>query len=321
MSRNMDARMGSVRNVRRHLLCLPLIVLSSCAGAHAPQAGLPAVAGATFRDLPWAPEMAVIPPGSFLLGSPEAETEREGRTAALAAAEHPQRRVRFDAAFAVGRTDVTVAEFTRFLQQAHRAVPTACTVDLRGVWRTNMPGYSVLRPGYAQQSDFPAACVSWGDANDYAQWLSQQTGHHYRLLHEAEWEYAARGGTTTARWWGDGREGLCRHANGADLSFDRVIPGDPSVNRSCDDGYAFASPVHAFPPNPFGLYDMLGNLWQWTADCFSAGPGGDCARRAIRGGSWHNYPVALRVANRFALPPGLRSSSIGFRVMRTGDGS
>ncbi len=310
------SRMTKLRYAWRRPGSLLLAALSGCTVGPAQRGAWPVQAGGTFRDLPWTPEMVVVPAGAFLMGSTDAETTREGRAPALAAAEHPQRRVRFDAPFAVGRTDVTVAEYGAFLAQTHRAVPAACTVDLGGIWRVDQPGYSVLRPGYAQQPDFPAACVSWDDAQAYTRFLSQRTGQRYRLLHEAEWEYAARGGTETARWWGDGRAGLCRHANGADRSFDKAMPGDKEANRQCDDGYAFASPVHAFPPNPFGLYDMIGNLWQWTEDCVAAEPGGRCARRAIRGGSWHNYPVALRAANRFALPPAMRSSSLGFRVMR-----
>jgi formylglycine-generating enzyme required for sulfatase activity len=169
------------------------------------------------------------------------------------------------------------------------------------------------------------------DAEAYLQWLSALTGHRYRLLREAEWEHAARAGTSTGRWWGDDRGTLCRHANGADRSYDRFRPGEPAVNRECDDGYVFTNPVDAFPANPFGLHDMLGNLWQWTADCFvenyDAAPAdaaqpvldGDCSRRVIRGGSWHNYPDALRSAARFALPVTMRSSSIGFRVARLPD--
>jgi formylglycine-generating enzyme required for sulfatase activity len=103
------------------------------------------------------------------------------------------------------------------------------------------------------------------------------------------------------------------------------------VNRSCDDGFAFASPVGSFPPNPFGLYDMLGNVWEWTDDCFLANyqnastdisaevKDGDCRVRDIRGGSWHNYPNVLRAAIRYSLPVGMRSSSLGFRVARMPD--
>ena len=181
----------------------------------------------------------------------------------------------------------------------------------------NLRGYSDL----VYQKEIP-------DAEAYVAWLTKSTGHEYRLLHEAEWEYAARAGTAESRWGGDDPAALCRFANGADLSYDKARPGEPNTNKTCDDGYVFTNPVNAMPANPWGLHDMLGNLWQWTADCFtpkySAGPsvatvaiaGGDCTQRVVRGGSWHNYPDALRSAARFALPNTLRSSSIGFRVLR-----
>ena len=154
--------------------------------------------------------------------------------------------------------------------------------------------------------------------------MTARTGHRYRLLHEAEWEYAARAGTTASRWWGDEHKAICAHANGADQSYDRAYPGDAKSNVSCDDGFVQSSPVDAFPANPFGLHDMIGNVWQWTADCFVADPaasleGADCTRRAIRGGSWHNFPDALRAAARFWLPRDLRSSSVGFRIVRLPD--
>jgi formylglycine-generating enzyme required for sulfatase activity len=226
----------------------------------------------------------------------------------------------------VGRYLVTVAQFDRFVKATGRNVFGGCTVDMAGTWGLGATR-SYLDPAFPQTEEHPAVCVTWDDAKAFADWLSAQTGHRYRLLHEREFEYASRGGTTTARWWGDGQEDLCRHANGADQSFDRANPGDPKANLTCDDGYAGTSPVGRFPANPFGLHDMVGNAWEWTADCFRDNydpatpqpPDDGCKRRAIRGGSWHNYPNVLRAANRFWLSPDNRSSSIGFRLAREPD--
>ena len=265
------------------------------------------------------------------MGSSEAETSREGRRAETAAFERPQHSVALSRPLAVGRYLVTRKEYAYFVSATQRPRPPGCNV-LDGKWQSEA-GRSFADPGFAQTDLHPALCVDAPDAESYAAWVSHETGHRYRLLHEGEWEYAARGATATTRWWADERTGLCQHSNGADLSFDRAHPGDDKANIACDDGFAHTNPGNAFPPNAFGLYDMIGNAWEWTADCFApnyanapgdasvAIPDGDCGRRAIRGGSWHNYPDVLRSAARFWLPPGMRSSSVGFRIVRLADNS
>ena len=278
--------------------------------------------GQSFRDKPFAPVMVVIPAGTAILGSAEAETTREGRAPAFAAFEHPQRDVTFAKSFAVGRYHVTQREFAVFVKATGRPMD-GCVVAIGGKWSDGRQrGYSFRAPGWKQRSDEPAVCVDWDDATAYAAWLSQKTGATYRLLSEDEWEYAARGRTTSARWWGDIATTICMHVNGGDRRFSNIMPADKSANTACDDGFAYTSPVTRFGPNPFGLHDMLGNAWQWTANCFSARPAtaaaasGACAGRSIRGGSWHNGVSTLRAATRFSLPPDMRSSSLGFRVMR-----
>jgi len=198
-----------------------------------------------------------------------------------------------------------------------------CVVAIAGKWSDGpQSAFSYVNPGFAQAPGDPVLCVNWKDANAYTTWLSALTHARYRLLTEDEWEYAARGGTTTARWWGDGASDICTRANGGDRRFAAFMPSDTSANLGCDDGYVFTNPPDRFAANPFGLSDMLGNSWQWTADCFTAVPGtlaapGPCKARSIRGGSWHNSVSTLRAAARFSLPPTMRSSSLGFRVMRT----
>ena len=166
-------------------------------------------------------------------------------------------------------------------------------------------------------------CVSWEDAAAYAAWLSRRTGHAYRLLSEAEWEYAARGGTTSAYFWGDDADRGCGHMNGGDPTLQRGFPrwaeamtkaqreGEKGARfLACEDGAVFTAPAGRYKPNAFGLYDMAGNAWEWVADCYQAGgyetlapdgraqAGGDCGKRRTRGGSWDDYPIDLRSARR-----------------------
>jgi len=167
-------------------------------------------------------------------------------------------------------------------------------------------------PGFAQTDRDPVVCVSWNDAKAYAAWLSKTTGKLYRLLTEAEWEYAARAGTTTAWYWGDDLGGGNANCDGCGSRWD---------NES-------TSPAGSFKPNGFQLYDMLGNAWQWVEDCYvgdyrnaptdgSAVEAKDCGSRVIRGGSWYHNPPFLRVALRYGNSPGIRDNALGFRLART----
>ena len=159
----------------------------------------------------------------------------------------------------------------------------------------------------------PAINVSWHDAKAYVAWLSAQTGAEYRLPSESEWEYAARAGTTTKYHWGD--EIGVKRANCAGC-------GSPWDDRQ-------TAPVGSFTPNPFGLYDMHGNVFEWVEDCCEwryderHPPDGTpcyilpCWDRGLRGGSWRDLPASVRAAYRDHIFPGMRDSSIGFRVVRT----
>lgn len=173
-------------------------------------------------------------------------------------------------------------------------------------------------------------CVNWRDANAYAQWLSQRSGAAYRLPTEAEWEYATRAGTTTSRFWGDKSELACEFANVADRLGKGQFPD--WINHDCDDGQVFTAPVASYRPNAFGLYDALGNVWEWVADCWSdrysgfrqdtaarQPPEGEtCDRRVVRGGGWDDQPANVRSANRRRVEPDVAlSSDLGFRLART----
>ncbi|MEM8920512.1 MAG: formylglycine-generating enzyme family protein, partial [Pseudomonadota bacterium] len=165
----------------------------------------------------------------------------------------------------------------------------------------------------------PVINVDWNDAQAYVRWLSRKTGKTYRLLSEAEWEYSARAGTTTAYWWGD----RASH-DYANYGKDQCCSGLASGR----DEWVNTAPVGRFPANAFGLYDMHGNVWEWTQDCWngsysgaptngSAWISGDCSRRVLRGGSWYLYPRLLRSASRFRSTTSVPSYVVGFRVART----
>src|SRR5262245_58238567 len=173
----------------------------------------PPAAGTHFRDCTGCPEMIVVPAGTFTIGSPAEEAGRRDD-------EGPQRQIRIAKAFAVGRYEVTRRQYETFLRATRHPVSGNCMTDRRksGTWALD-PQTNFRDPGFPQTGDHPAACITWHDAKAYIAWLNTRTGGGYRLLTEAEWEYAARAGSTTAYPWGASIDGGCTHMNG----FDRVI--------------------------------------------------------------------------------------------------
>jgi formylglycine-generating enzyme required for sulfatase activity len=171
-------------------------------------------------------------------------------------------------------------------------------------------------------------CVSWNTARAFARWMTKRTGQPYRLLSEAEWEYAARGGSQAAYSFGADAKQLCRFANVGDLRTRQGYPqwGKDWVNAECDDGHVYTAPVGSYQPNAFGLYDMHGNAWEWVQDCqndYKAEPrtaeaveSTNCANRLLRGGGWDGHPGLARSANRFHFEPSHRNSGAGFRLAR-----
>ena len=275
-------------------------------------------AGGAFRDCVDCPEMVIVPAGSFVLGSAAGEAGRH-------AAEGPSRQVTLGESFAVGVHEVTRREYAAFLRESGHAGGGSCWVYEQGEWGQRADR-TWRDPGYGQTGDHPAVCVSWNDAAAYADWLTRKTGTVYRLPSEAEWEYAARGGTRTSRHFGDDASRQCRYANGADETANRQGAGFAPA-ASCRDGYLETAPVGRYEANGFGLRDVLGNVWEWTRDCWNDGHGGassdgrarergDCARRVLRGGSWSSFPRFLRSAHRGRNPAGIRVNDIGFRVAR-----
>ena len=286
-----------------------------------------------FQDCPHCPALVRVPPGAFVMGVPMGEEERENVPDNFRGRSTPQSRVVIDKAFAIGAYPVTRRQFARFVAATAYETGDRCFVYAHGqdgwAWQETA-GKGWRDPGFPQTDRDPVVCVSWHDAEAYAAWLSKVTGRHYRLPSEAEGEYAARGGTQTARFWGDGRAEACRYANVADLTMfgALTLPAGPEANFDCSDGFVFTSPVGSFQPNPFGLYDVLGDVWQWLEDCWhptlagrpAAGSvwveGGDCAFHSARGGSWQYYPWSLRAGFRYRDDASNRNAKLGFRVAR-----
>jgi formylglycine-generating enzyme len=284
--------------------------------------------GTSFHDCSkGCPEMVVVKQGKFTMGAPAGEEARENLPDQVRGRSAPQHPVTIQYKLAIGKFDVTRDEYAQFVAETNRPDPDSCTTLAAsgGFIATNGNWHS---PGFPQTGRDPVVCVGWDDAQAYVSWLSAKTGHVYRLPTEAEWEYAARAGTTTARYFSDNPAELCRHTNIGDLDYFEQHPGDSGVNRACRDGYAFTSPVGSFPPNQFGLYDMLGDVLNWTEDCWNASYSGapadgsawltgDCSRRVVHGGSWDMDFRAARSAMRRGIPTSYRNTTLGFRVART----
>ncbi len=271
------------------------------------------------------PEMVPVGGGCYRMGSPADEAERE-------ADEHPHK-VCLDA-FEVARYEVSVRDFRRFIDATgYRTDAERDAGGDIGCWSLGRNGDEKTTWGHQHgadwqvpvhsrraQEDEPAACVSWNDAHAYIEWLNEQTQEHFRLPTEAEWEYAARAGTDTARWWGnEAGPAACRNANVADEGHEW------KEGFSCDDGYEWAAPIGRFTPNSLGLYDILGNVFEWTCSAYDADYGGAEARcaapgsdapRTLRGGSWYSGTKPVRAAYRDRAFPESRYSFLGFRLAR-----
>lgn len=254
--------------------------------------------GESFRDCRECPQMVVVPDGRFTMGSPKEEAGR-------ADDEGPQHAVTIAEAFAVGTYEVRFDEWLLCVQ-AGRCRPVPDAGRGRGVR--------------------PVINVSWDDAQRYVDWLADKTGQPYRLLTEAEWEYAARADTKGPRYWTE-QENACAYANVYDAQGENKYKFGWD-RFDCDDGYPDTAPVGAFQPNAFGLYDMLGNVWEWVADCHhdsyrrapvdgSAWVTKDCELRVDRGGGWGDGPQVVRSADRSRDSPEGRDDGLGFRVART----
>ena len=275
-------------------------------------------AALAFRDCSTCPEMISIAAGELLMGAAPGEESRENLADEFRRRSEPRRRVAVKA-FAAGRYEITRGQYRAFVEATGRRA-AGCFVWTNGEFElVSSLGWG--DPGFSQDDRHPATCVSWHDAGAYAEWLSGLTGRRYRLLTEAGWEYAARAGSVTSRYWGDDARRSCEFANGADRSTRTGVPGaDAWPVADCDDRHAYTAPVGSFRANAFGLHDMLGNVEEWTQDCWrpdyrdASGGNEDCDMRAVRGGSWLDAPVGLRSAYRVGSPTSVRVYRRGFRV-------
>lgn len=250
------------------------------------------------------PEMVWIPSGFFRMGNINNDFS-DGD-------EIPVHKVKIPHPFALAKFETTVAEFRQFVEKTgYRTIAEVeggCRARKDG-WR-QQEGSTWYDPFFKQEENHPIVCVSWGDAVAYTKWLSQQTGKEYRLPTEAEWEYAVRGGTETTFWWGE--RGDCQKARC------RFFFANWKTIRTVA--------VGSYLPNPFGLYDVYGNVWEWVASEYVAPYDGSEQKisgkalyegvRVIRGGAWYNYIRDLRSSNRGAILPYEAWSTVGFRVAR-----
>lgn len=303
--------------LRTFVFLLPLSVLMPSdteAAAHAKESKV----AKSFVSCQGCPRMVVVPTGHFVMGSPEAESGRGDD-------EGPVHQVKVTR-FAIGMYEVTRAEFTAFVKATKYRAGEQCATLEDGMVEERKGNWRVLH--YDQGPRHPIGCINWNDAKAYTKWLARKTGKKYRLPTEAEWEYAARGDTSTSRFWGDDANLACKFANGADKSAQALIEGASSWGiHECKDGFDYTAPVGSFKANAFGLKDMLGNSWEWTEDSYhenyvdapSNGKAwqGDGAKRVLRGGSWNNGPRNVRSAVRNAAVPNQRCSFYGFRVALT----
>lgn len=291
-----------------------------------------------------APLLIEIPSGRFLMGSAEDEAGRYPD-------EGPQHQVVIAQPFLLGKTEVTVAQFRAFIEDS--GYKTDAEKDNGSFLRLPSSGSWYLDPninwrfdhaGNRNKDENPVVHVSWRDAQAYLKWLSEETGKHYRLPSEAELEYANRAGSQEPFWWGKASPPAQSVNVKGDRDY-RVANKRTWEHTSAEQDYAFRegdtavyfqdygdnfhglAPAGNFSPNPFGLYDTTGNVWEWVEDCWhdnyegapsdgSAWVADRCEERIVRGGSFYCYPRHVRSANRWRRWPEFRNMYIGFRVAR-----
>ncbi len=260
--------------------------------------------------------------GEFVMGSPKSEKGRRD--------DEPQRSVRISRDYFLGQYEVTRGQFRRFVEatgyrtDAERGIRGGYGYDEQAGRLTGPDKkYSWQFTGFAQTDEHPVVNVSWNDAVAFCRWLSEHEKAAYRLPTEAEWEYACRAGTTTAFCSGDDPEKLVEFGNIVDALAKQRFPDRIAV--ASRDGFVFTAPVGSFRPNAWGLYDMHGNVWEWTADWFGAPTaepqvdplGPDAGKdKVIRGGDWYHDWSFARSAQRFPIHPTLCRRHAGFRVVR-----
>jgi formylglycine-generating enzyme required for sulfatase activity/DNA-binding winged helix-turn-helix (wHTH) protein len=310
------------------LLCVALVCIAlapylakrSTAPAGLTQLSSDLAPGHSFKDCETCPEMVALPAGKFLMGSPDGERGH-------LPVEGPPRHVAIAKPIAIGKYEVTVDQFSAFIADAGVPVNNQCRLTDPATFTNSAmiwgpPTASFREPGYDVTGLHPVGCISWHEAEAYVAWLKRRTGKPYRLPTETEWEYAARAGTTTSFSFGDDTSQLCEYARFADLASPFTWRDD------CRGASGVNGPlqVGTLKPNPWGLYDMHGNLWEWVEDCWTSDPleiptdgsalmrPGHCETGVVRGGSWAAAAARVRSAFRLGLVASRRDHNLGFRV-------
>ncbi len=284
--------------------------------------------GASFRDCETCPEMVVIPPGTFEMGSDRLNQMRDNEVRP----EGPIRTITIAEPFAAGQFEITKAEYAQFITATGYTPAQECIT-----WggRDPVQGVTWLDPsiGRPPADDEPVVCVDWKDTKAYVEWLAEETGQPYRLLSEAEWEYVAKAGSKATWPWGEDATRICEFGN----VFDQTGTQEPRATLNsnanataadCDDGHMLVASVGQFKPNAFGLYDTIGNVWEWVEDCsltlYADEPvdgsafqvDGQCEKRGVRSGSWRSRLSRQQPTFRGRDPEHWAYYMFGFRVAR-----
>jgi sulfatase modifying factor 1 len=277
-------------------------------------------AGERFQECPQCPSMTVVPAGHFTMSRKPAGDGRKDEDPEGIRKTHPAQEVEIPAPFALGTYPVTRREYGVFVSETRRVVERGCHIQYQGVWVLDKEK-DWQHPGFTQTENDPVVCVSWHDEQDYIRWLNQkarvasydEAPLPYRVPTWEEMEYAARAGTTTLYYWGD-----TPRRDRANYGKVLCLPCGPM--REGPDRWLYTSPVGSFPPNPWGLYDMAGNAWQWADSCRTyskSRPLSQCQYEVAHGGSWLTSPEFLQSGERAGAIVGHRNNEIGFRVART----
>lgn len=287
-----DGRGSAVDMSRRWRLAAAAIAVVAAAACAEPEST------DEIRDCDACPAMVSIAPGTFNMGAPDTERNRDDD-------EGPIHEVVIGRNFAIAKFETSWLEWEACVDDGACVTPS---------------GHSMPEGSSWGKDTRPVINVSWNDVQTYLDWISEKTGRVYRLPSEAEWEYAARAGVQARYQHGDDPKTLCRVGNGADLATNFNNRNDcyDRIGRE-------TAPVGSYEANPLGLFDLIGNVWEWTQDCWNssyesapatgdAWDTGDCTQGVIRGGSWGSYPHNLRFATRQGLDRTYRGHEVGFRI-------
>lgn len=297
-------------------------------------------------------KFVLIPPGEFVMGSDESAEalaqdypQYDRKRFVELSDEGPAHKVRITHPFYLGQYEVTVGEFRRFVEASGYQPESEAdgtggygynpdydpAKSARGdAFEGRNQKYSWRNPGFPQDEHHPVVNVTWNDAVAMCKWLSKTEGHTYRLPTEAEWEYAGRAGTRTRYYSGNDPQSLLRAANVFDAEAAKSWQQWKKFALDEADGFAFTAPVGSFAPNAFGLYDIHGNAWEWTADWhddryYSYSPIDDPQGpatgtvRVRRGGSWHTWSFYARSSYRNWNSQDTRYTLVGMRLLRQAD--